>query len=281
MLNKYKNTLYIIGNGYDLQEGLQTKFTDFKEWLITNKNQDSLKKIEKSFGLKDENDWNHLEDKMFLSKGIFEEMVNQFKDNASYNISGEWEEEYHIEHEISLAVDEDIRDNFIFSEALNDLVKSWIKNALENSNQKHLILDSSNSLINFNYTNYVKGNILHIHGNIKGDIQFGHSDDSKNDRPRGLYGNDDHSGEFWQKLYCKQIKSNLLKLNKFLSTNKYNQIVFFGFSLGSQDQGYIKELDKNQSILFYFLTDLDKERATDFFDKNNFKSVKYIKSVLF
>ena len=281
MLNKYKNTLYIIGNGYDLQEGLPTKFTDFKKWLITNNEQHSLNKIEKSFGLKNENDWNQLEDKMFLSKDIFVTMVDQFRENASYNISGEWEEEYHIEHEISLSVDEDVHDNFIFSEDLNSLVKSWIKSALKQNKQKKLVLDSSNSLINFNYTNYIKGNVFHIHGNIKEEIQFGHSDDSKNDRPRGLYGNDDHSGEFWQKLYCKQINANILKMNKFLDAKKYDKIVFFGFSLGMQDQRYIKELKRRTSILFYYLTEIDKENASNFFNENNFSNVKYVKSTLF
>ncbi|TCG10449.1 AbiH family protein [Mycoplasma marinum] len=275
-MNTFKNTLFIIGNGFDIRNGLETRFIDFETWLTAN-DKEALNKLEKMFGL-DEGNWNKLEDKIFNSKPNFDYFIGEFQENASWNLSGEWEEEYHIEHEISLAVSDEIESNFISSEDLNNLVKRWIMEALKKSGVKKIKIMPTNSLINFNYTNYIIGNVLHIHGNVKTEIQFGHSNDSKNYRPKGSYGNEDHTGEFWYKLYHKNISKNIEVLNHFLNGKNFERVIFFGFSLGMQDEKYIEVLNKEVDVLFYFFSEEDKIRAKTFFNEKKFKSIQYIKS---
>ena len=45
-------TLFVIGNGFDLCHGVQSRYEDFHKWLIANREWNRFKSIEHLFSLK-------------------------------------------------------------------------------------------------------------------------------------------------------------------------------------------------------------------------------------
>ena len=52
--------LFIIGNGFDIKHGMNTKYHDFYKF-VKCKHRESLELLEKEFGLDTDVEWNHLE----------------------------------------------------------------------------------------------------------------------------------------------------------------------------------------------------------------------------
>ena len=50
-------TLYIIGNGFDLAHGMATRYSDFKRWLIKKGRIDVIQELQSAFPAQKENDF--------------------------------------------------------------------------------------------------------------------------------------------------------------------------------------------------------------------------------
>ena len=48
--NQEKRTLYIIGNGFDLFHGIDSKYEDFYYWLNSNRHKDFVRDFQNIFG---------------------------------------------------------------------------------------------------------------------------------------------------------------------------------------------------------------------------------------
>ena len=51
------NTLYIIGNGFDLAHGMATRYGDFRKWLIKNGRIDVIQELQSAFPSRKENNY--------------------------------------------------------------------------------------------------------------------------------------------------------------------------------------------------------------------------------
>lgn len=49
-------TLYIIGNGFDLAHGMATRYSDFKRWLIKKGRIDVIQELQSAFPAQKENE---------------------------------------------------------------------------------------------------------------------------------------------------------------------------------------------------------------------------------
>lgn len=176
---KNKDTLYIIGNGFDIHHGLKTNYSDFKNYIEENY-KGLLEVIEKYY------DFNY--QKLLWSK--FEEGLKGFNpselevnfgdylpDYASddFRDRDRYDLERHIEEELEpLKID------------LQEAFNSWVNDLKtpSNINDRKIKLEKNAKFLNFNYTtiletnyNVSRENITYIHNRIKENknLLYGHS----------------------------------------------------------------------------------------------------------
>lgn len=159
-------TLFIIGNGFDLHHGLKTRYTDFKNYLLNN-DLELLEALENNFGLDRNNDylWNCFEDKLKHCTSIpYNQNVPVSKETAETNISTLIGQIFYIDLN------------------LNQRIFDWISEIQQNEissvlSCKEPILMSSDSLfLSYNYTTVLEdcygiseSRVHHIHGKFSKD----------------------------------------------------------------------------------------------------------------
>lgn len=170
-------TLYIIGNGFDLAHGLPTRYCDFREWLIKNKHQDVVEKLESYYPLEENKDykWSNFEDA--LGKPWIEDIYNDNKDNCINPEDSDNIKEFCSE--ITSSIEERFGSE---TQQIPNLLTEWIKTAnkkLATTTPINIPLFETNGYyLNFNYTTTLENlyhidreSILHIHGHCIDDKQ--------------------------------------------------------------------------------------------------------------
>ena len=177
--------LYIIGNGFDICHGINSKYSDYHEWLVKNDNSiyEKLCAIYDTYGYEW---WNNFEQS--LSKVSFDYINKTSSENAPVYGSDDFNDADN--HRASVQVELDMQ-NLLDSIKLS--MESWI-NGLNKANKEKLRIEGKDHsfFITFNYTktleevyNIPKGQICHIHGCIsEGDLKrvFDKSFTGKNGR---------------------------------------------------------------------------------------------------
>lgn len=283
-------TLFIIGNGFDLHHGLNTRYTDFKSYL-SNNDEELLKYLEDNFGLDRKNDylWNCFEDKIKHCTSIpYDQNVPVSKETAETKIS-------------TL-----IGQIFYIDSNLNQRIFDWISEIQQNEissvpSCKEPILMSSDSLfLSYNYTTVLEdcygiseSRIFHIHGKFSqdnpetlfvgfGDINFDvlesyqknindiGSEDSDGKNIMELKGRESGLSSGFSNENCSQLLNFFTYRNKtaFLSDvnlynfnvkilrklNKVNKVIILGHSLGTSDVLSLKLLrDKLGDDVYWYL----------------------------
>ena len=159
-------TLFIIGNGFDLHHGLNTRYTDFKNYLLNN-DLELLEALENNFGLDRNNDylWNCFEDKLKHCTSIpYDQNVPVSKETA--------------ENKISTLIGQ----IFYIDSNLNQRIFDWISEIQQNeissllSCEDPLHLSSDSLFLSYNYTTVLEdcygiseSRIFHIHGKFSQD----------------------------------------------------------------------------------------------------------------
>ena len=110
--------LIIVGNGFDLNNGLLTSYDDFREHLKLN-DESFFNEINSFFDL-NENLWSDIENNMFNSKNKIECLVEEVRDS-------QWEEDYMDNDEphkndsdLQYAIDHEVRNKVPSSAKLNE-----------------------------------------------------------------------------------------------------------------------------------------------------------------
>lgn len=172
--------LYIIGNGFDICHGINTKYSDYHEWLVKNDNSiyEKLCAIYDTYGYEW---WNNFEQS--LSKVSFDYINKTSSENAPVYGSNDFNDADN--HRASVQVELDMQ-NLLDSIKLS--MESWI-NGLNKANKEKLRIEGKDHsfFITFNYTktleevyNIPKGQICHIHGCInESDLIVGHGKTSE------------------------------------------------------------------------------------------------------
>lgn len=255
--------LLIIGNGFDIKNGLSTKLSDFKNFLEIHYPSD-LHYIEETFGISDD-EWNKMESKMGRSlshiEGKFMEII---ENNISTFEEEHYDEEWRRDDDTHSAIEDNAYQEFISPDRLNLLLRMWIE-SIDTSNVTCETNTDNLVIINFNYTNYIEienDRVIHPHSVVGDDwLKFGHSVVAEDLGYVSDYGSRriNHNSIFDG--HNKQIDSTVAEVREFVVNFEIEEIEFIGFSLGTEDVKYIDVLPKNCTCVFNWYTQSDLQRA--------------------
>lgn len=280
---------YVIGNGFDLHYGLDTRYSSFKEYLL-DKDWELVEKVDELFEdymMADNPDdielWNTFEDMLRVfclldGDSIYDTAIDnaEFDDDcAGYFDSPSFNADYYTEYISTLKIE--------FSNWINEMDSNISKD-------RYFDPDNDDYILTFNYTKTIENNfdvdeanILHIHGKVGGDIIVGHNDyrepdlldiqwDEDSDY-RDISTREAVNGvlEEAAQLYFKDSKS-LLERNKmfFKHIDECEKVVFLGLSCGKQDNLYVEEIAKHaHKVDFYYYDESYKKIFQRTCDKVN------------
>lgn len=178
-MDKLKNGLYIIGNGFDLHHGLKTSYFGFGEWLAVN-NSRLYEQIRTYLFYGEMNLWKHFEDRLACidPDTIFDEASNFLFSYGDEN----WSDSYH--HSYQFYIEQITKD---LSENLLHEFSVWIASINDNilnccDRLKVVPINRNAHFLSFNYTSLLsciygvpEKNIKYIHGSCGDEIVLGHA----------------------------------------------------------------------------------------------------------
>src|SRR5574344_1073773 len=299
--------LFIIGNGFDIAHGMQTKYLDFRQFLIDKYsiNKDVLDNclyqvlysgqisvdyspynktevaaiIIKILDLAEGENWKNIE--TALGKLDYSE----FLDMTSYFENPEDEDfiknTYCMNEDNAISLCSILRLTNIYFE-------DWVKTiALSNyilKDFKDLIAKEKSFFLNFNYTStleelYKVQNVCHIHGTPESNIYFGHGNDEiyTDDFQKKWFGAEDELNllqKFFRKNTILAYKDNESFFNQIKeeATKAFLNIYSFGFSFSPVDGYYLKQICNliDTTKTTWFINDFDTVE-----DRNIFKNILF------
>ena len=269
--------LFIIGNGFDIDHGLKTRYTSFKEYLECNfinfgytlgsncLKEDCILEESANFIYNVLNNtvgdnWCNLEHALGqIDYGELYDPIN-FDDNDKEIYNTIWNNQEKMSYYRSLFAN------------LEDLLKDWLFNMLKNEvkikKKYENIFEKDALFLTFNYTdilervyNVSKYNICHIHGEISDKIIFGHTNKNKELLNTSTIGIDNTIDDI-NNLLFKNCKDNI-KQNKsfFKRMTKVSEIYILGWSISKEDEAYLNKIQAiigKRKIKIYF-TEYDKQ----------------------
>lgn len=264
--------LFVIGNGFDLDHGLNTQYKDFKKYLRLNYDvkgfiqpptyhgeslsieeaanfiysvidsvacDENWSDLEESLGRLDYSEWiNHIDFEL-SSKSIFE-IIRNNQENVYYYSS--------------------------LIDRLQELISEWLEYTCDNSitlKFKYKKVFSNDSLfLTFNYTDTLEKlyhipeqNICHIHGMIYQDLIIGHGDKNSKLSNEFTIGVDEEINSVHQFLYKNTNK--IIKNYKtfFDKLSNIDEIYFIGWSFSDIDIEYLNHIINildNKKVVVHF-----------------------------
>lgn len=287
---------YIIGNGFDLHYGLNTRYDHFKDYLIYNGYSDLIQKVDTLF----------YDIGKFLPNEIkkwskFEDMLESFN-----NLDAE----YIYDEAMRYAEPNDERADFWESPAwnvnyYNDYIqvlkqefKIWIENIDTSIIQdKYFMPCNRDFILTFNYTTTIEDNfksigyeILHIHGTVGQNLILGHN----NFQEPYLFNIIEDDGSDYRDITTQKAVNQIIAeasveyykdsisilddyKNIFKQIPFYNKVVIMGLSCGDQDKLYICEILKYANYIEFFYHDKNDINNFERYASNYDIHVKYIK----
>ena len=251
-------TLYIIGNGFDLHHGLKSQYIDFKEYL-EDTNSELLDKLEKYFW--SDELWSEFEETLALLET--EEIVDECLNYLEPYSAEDWSDSYHhdYQYEVQLRID-------IITIDLKKYFTEWILQLKipKAAKNKTIGLKPKSIFINFNYTDTLEklyrissDQILYVHNkaiNSNSILILGHSRDPKKNKRIAEIQNDEDTDvrvaegneildSYFEKTYKSTEKIILESCIFFEQLCHVKEIYILGHSLSEVDIPYLKEIIKN------------------------------------
>lgn len=175
-----ENSLYVIGNGFDLIHNVKSRYYDFYKYLCKK---DELIPIYMEALFDKDDIWGDFEDSLaHLDRSVINGLDAALED---FNVYDEDDDDFTYADYYS-AIEETSRPVTFLTEELPELFRKWI-NKLQPEKDKHplcYLLSLNAKYINFNYTEFLESiygipndNILYIHGcrkNRKEKLILGH-----------------------------------------------------------------------------------------------------------
>lgn len=281
------DVLYIIGNGFDIAHGIESRYSDFKRWVKSSGNRQLIDMMDIFFS-KCHDFWADIE--TALGEYSEEEIFDYCKPA----------EEIDYDHTMrSVAAIEDGPD-WIFKPILDDFLESFIDwvNAIDLS-PAHQIrqLAPQSKYLTFNYTETLEkvygipdNNVLHIHGSRKvADSAYiiGHN----NYCSTLLYGDNDSELYFERNTKIKIVEwmNQLYKDTAVIISNNSSffcslagitHIEVIGHSLNEVDMPYFDEVRKNVNEnacwIFHCYSDEDRQRTETYIARTGIKNYRII-----
>lgn len=271
-----KNTLFIIGNGFDLYHRALTRYKHFCCWLNLNGYEDFVLEMHKIFPNLDneiETLWSNFEEA--LGKYKLDKVYERYYKSPNYSMYGkEWEIEANkvVDKVSEICVQ------------IRPLMRRWVEQINIEQISPQMELSKNSWYLTFNYTTILEriyriplNHICHIHGCVdkKGELITGHD----NIKGINIYGAKSDEEEN-AKIRIVEIINNLAKDKKkqieankifFHSLSAVKHIVVLGHSMADIDLGYfgkvISSVDQDAIWHFSIYSEEDRKRI-EIFKKN-------------
>ena len=250
-------TLFVIGNGFDLYHGVQSRYEDFHKWLTENRNWSRFKSIEDHF--REVDLWSNLEENL----GTFdsEECGRDWSIAPPLGIFVN-RQLICTARELNEDFDGQLRE---WREEMLRGLSEWVKTLRQSGKAPKLpILSPDAQYLNFNYTRTLEDHygidhcqIRHIHGvaGLSWDrLQLGHGfevedpldEDGKDynpdvfdeDRVTPVQQLNDHVRK-WRKPVQELIQRNA---DFWECLREVSNVIILGFSFGRVDEPYIRKI---------------------------------------
>lgn len=175
-------TLYLIGNGFDIQHGILTSYSEFRNYLEKH-HESFLKDFEAMYHIQpldDTEPWYSEAAQERWKKSVLKDLWKSFEDEIGHpDVEGMYDIASSLTDGMPTIGIKDTLDNYWraqygFSSDLQQYVLEWLE-SIDTSSvspiKKSLIKDNTDVFINFNYTDilervYGVKNVLHLHGGI-------------------------------------------------------------------------------------------------------------------
>ncbi|MDF7818694.1 bacteriophage abortive infection AbiH family protein [Runella sp. MFBS21] len=255
--------LYIIGNGFDIQHGLKSRYWDFKEYL-DNTDKQLVEKLEEYFG--SDALWSDFEETLaYLDT---EQIVDECMDYLQTYSAEDWSDAYH--HDYQYEVQQRIN---LITDTLKKRFTEWILQLRlpNNANENMVVVDKNAKFINFNYTDTLERlykvaqeKIFYIHNkavDTNSTLILGHSRNPQNAKKLDELYNDENTDvrvaegnrildDYFIETY-KSTETIITENSDFFDSLKYLETIYvFGHSLSVVDRPYfleiIKRIDKDK-----------------------------------
>ena len=241
--------LLIVGNGFDLHHHMKTKYTDYRDYLLSIGEDNIVACFERCDDVAPEYVWNRLEEVVGMLP--YEDAYCYL---TSYG-SDEWRDSAH--HDFQYEIDKMTE----YWPGLKDNLIGWVRSIKYTDEDVHLqkLISESTCFLSFNYTNTLevlydvpKDKITYIHGDASKseELVLGHRSDGW--YPEWDRANPDEdvrlleAGEIMDRHFentKKQIEEIIGKhKNFFVTCCEYDEIYVLGLSYNDTDRMYLREI---------------------------------------
>lgn len=244
-----KETLIIIGNGFDRAHGIKSSYWDFREWLVTKGNRRLVDMMDIFFS-----------NKRDVWSGI-EQALGEYDEGEILDYCRP-DEEFDLDHSLSSSARVEDSPNDIFQPVLEDFKEAfhdWVDSIEIDGIEKKYTLDHCCRYLTFNYTDTLETEygiptcqIAHIHGSRLCDDEYvvGHnnrrSPSEAWDEDGVIFEQNAHENIIqWMNELTKSYSANIARHRTFFdSLINVKQIITYGHSMANVDWPYFEEIIK-------------------------------------
>lgn len=277
------NSLYIIGNGFDIAHKVDTRYWNFRTFL-EEKHWEFLQRFESLYHIQplDESEYGYSQEAQERwNKNVNKELWSEFERfMATPDIQSMLDYSESVVGNLGLesgnygirdTMDAYWRQEFGFIRELQQYVKEWIEQidlSGVTPRKKAFIGNDSDFFFNFNYTRvledvYHAEQVLHIHGTIGADADYdpimGHCNSQEIENRRHLsYDADeafDEGGASIHEAVANYLREIYKDTDSYISANRYffeqlhdtNEVIIIGWSAGEVDIPYLQKITSSVS----------------------------------
>ena len=243
------NTLFIIGNGFDLAHGIKSSYWNFREWLGNNRS--NLIGMMDIFFSNQRDVWSSIE-----------QALGEYNEESILDYCRP-DEEFDYEHSLSSSARVEDSPMAIFRPVLEEFrqaFRDWVNSIDISGIEKVYKLNTDSRYLSFNYTDTLEteygiaqNQVTHIHGSRLNDDEYiiGHNN---NRDPSSVWDDDGLTFEqqayeniiVWMNEFTKQYNRNIANHSSFFdSLYNIKQIIVIGHSMSKVDWPYFREIIKN------------------------------------
>lgn len=243
------NTLFIIGNGFDLAHGIKSSYWNFREWLGNNRS--NLIGMMDIFFSNQRDVWSSIE-----------QALGEYNEESILDYCRP-DEEFDYDHSLSSSARVEDSPMAIFRPVLEEFrqaFRDWVNSIEISGIEKVYKLNTDSRYLSFNYTDTLETEygiaqnlVTHIHGSRLNDDEYiiGHNN---NRDPSSVWDDDGLTFEqqayeniiVWMNEFTKQYNRNIANHSSFFdSLYNIKQIIVIGHSMSKVDWPYFREIIKN------------------------------------
>lgn len=297
-------TLYIIGNGFDIAHGLDTKYWKFREFLEEH-HTEFLYQFENLYNIQpiDESDprisqaaverWKKSVDNSLWS--VFEDKMGNPDIQSMMDFSASILDDMNLDGGligIRDTMNEYWRDQYGYVQKLQQYLKEWIETVDTSvaNIKKDSLVESDDIFLNFNYTDllervYKIDDVFHIHGgvgSVSGDSPIiGHCNkkdidqhnqwakDADEEYAEGEASIHEAVVDYLESIY--KDTDRIIRFNDFFwdRLNEVNRVIIIGWSAGEVDRPYLKKVKEcvapDTTWNYYWYSPKDKDSIEEAF----------------